>query len=185
MDRIKITNESQAELVIEDIGVRLAVGATVLINSQLLGASRDFRTHPMKKFIKVSKVGFEKAPIWPFIPKPIPVKPKPADTQAGTDKSNINNEFLDKLNDTMTQILNHLRKIPQSQYIFTRQPSEPVSQTVERQAKDCEPMFIPNRILPQDIADARINIKTDEITKSNFESSKEYLKALKKEREKK
>jgi len=185
LDRIEVKNQSNADLIIEDIGVRLSAGSSTTIDSKLLEISKDFRIHPLKKFIKITKIMTMKAPIWPFIPK-LPAidekakKKEKEETIPYQSDSNISNELLDKLNDTMNQILKHLQKPQHQQYILTK----PLEVKDEISSNNEEPLFIPTRILPLEDTGARINIKSDEMSKSDkssFDSSKEYLKALRKD----
>ena len=183
MDNVEIQNLSATELIIEDIGIRLFSGESKLVDRKLFEYSRDYKIHPLKNLIKITKMP-PKAPIWPLIPKmenPAPVIAEPQVQIPIVDNSS--NEILNKLNDTMNQILNFIKNPTQQISPMLSPISAQKSQKFETNVAE-DPMFIPDKIMETLNADARINIQTNEVSKPNFVSSREYLKTLRKDRPK-
>jgi hypothetical protein len=180
--RIKLTNQISSSLVIEDIGVKLnGKGDFRIVDSETALKSKDLIR--MSGLVKQEKVSMPK--IWPFAsnpPSPSPPKPQPLSIQKSEpiqviDKGLDQSEIISELSSKMDKILQMLSDKSNQPPIIINQSSSSVTGKSQTMKKSEDPIFIPNKILP-DTVDSKINMETDEIEKDNIDNISKKLSSL-------
>jgi hypothetical protein len=165
--KYKITNIVNADVIIEDLSIRLpGKGSNVIIDANIANRSRDLVVN--RNLIRIDKIG-EKVPmpIWPFV--------KSKKLPDPTPESNATQKDLSDIKSMLADILLRMNSESASKTVIKKVIAVSQNQVPEILEVQ-EPMFIPSKIMP-DQAEVDIKLREREVSKTDLS---EGIKALKK-----
>ncbi len=169
----KVINLTQANIIIEDIGVHIPVSGHRFIDIHAYHGSRNLKDYISKKWVAVNEQR-QKAPIpvWPLS------KPKLKDNLPVQSDNALEyklNEIISLLKSGFSGTDQRIASLP----AFVRETvvTTPTSQNNSQSNPDF--MFIPEKIVPDGV-EAHMNLKTDESNREDFDNTQAALKNIRK-----
>lgn len=165
--RYELINLQRHSIVIEDLGIRFdGVGSRVVLDENQFMMSQNLKS--ILNFFKVNRLPEEKAS-WPFIPEAPPPK-------SPIDISNVNEVALTKIlskMDEMIKSINNLQlKVNTTQYV-----PAPSQHTAFNESSINEPVFIPSKIIPDQV-ETSLQVRESDTEKHDMEEASNALRNL-------
>lgn len=165
--KYKITNIVNADVVIEDLSIRLSgKGKSIVIDAITADKSRDLIAN--RHLIRIDRVGEAvQVPIWPFSKdkvEPAPIK---------ESVKNITKDDISEIKLLLASILSKMNDNRDIKTIIIEKSGIIVDPTMKSE----EPLFIPSKIIP-DQAEVSIKLKENEILGNDLSRGVQALKKL-------
>lgn len=172
---VRITNLIPSAVFIEDIGVRLAwKGSSSIVSLDVANRSKSLSEAIKKKQVSKTIVSNSMPPrVWPLQkekPKRV-VEPDSKDQEISNLRGDING--LKSQLEAILQAVQHGNSRP---IVMQQGTGAQISTLVDHD----DPMFIPEQIVPKQITESRIKVKSDEVNKGDFDEAAAALKKLRK-----
>lgn len=174
--RYRITNIVNADVIIEDLSIRLpGKGSSAIMNADVVNRSKDLVIN--RNLVRVDKIEENSSmPIWPFVKpeldkileKPAPILESDTTQKDITEIKLMLADILLKMNskpEPKTIIIEKVNSITRGQDIASETPTQ-------------ELMFIPSKITP-DAAETDIKLREREVSKDDLSRGVQALKRLK------
>jgi hypothetical protein len=167
--KYKITNMVNADIIIEDLSIRLSgKGSSAIVDANTADKSKDLVAS--RKLVRVDKIREINMPIWPFVKS----ESKPEGTPPHTPD---NTSDMDEIKLLLSSILLEIRSKQEPKSELKTIIVEKNSVIQGHSAIVSEPMFIPSRITP-DEAETDIKLREGEVLKNDLNKGIETLKKL-------
>jgi len=165
--KYRITNIVNADVIIEDLSIRLAgKGSSAIVDANTADRSKDLIANC--DLIRIDKIReMNVMPIWPFV-KP---KSEPHNSQIPNDV----HKDMDEIKSLLANILLKIESKPKSESITEKHII--IQERSNHSDETPEPMFIPSKITP-DKAETDIKLREGKIFKNDLSKGVEALKKL-------
>lgn len=176
----RITNLVQSEVVVEDIGLRLARGASKVIDDNTYLSSRNLVALSDARVVSVAAAQPARPSVWPLSSPRLPPPPPPPPRTDDRDSAVASLvQSMAAMQERIGQLVDALSKQQPSQAVAY--PMNPAAAPIPMVpfAQTAEVTFIPSKVVP-DADTSNLKVKSDEVSADGFDDARSALKKARK-----